>query len=76
MDSAQVQIELRPVLPDGLRAEVERARRLVADLDLAQRTAAEASRAAVRDLAAAGLTGADTARILGVSPQRVSQLAA
>lgn len=32
------------------------------------------ARRAAADLRAAGLTGADTAQVLGVSPQRVSQL--
>ena len=61
-------------LPQPLDAEVAGARRLVEDLAVAQREAAAASRRAARDLLAAGLTGADTARVLGVSPQRVSQL--
>ncbi len=40
----------------------------------AQADAAEGSRALVQRLAAKGLTGRDTAKVLGVSPQRVSQL--
>ena len=35
---------------------------------------AERSRELVRHLAAKGLSGKDTAKVLGVSPQRVSQL--
>jgi len=46
----------------------------VAELDAVQRRTAETSRAVVAKLKAAGLSGNDTAAVLDVSPQRVSQL--
>lgn len=74
VDEADVQIQLRPVLPEGLFAEVEAARQAVAALAEQQRQTAALSRAAAAHLIEAGLSGADTANVLGVSPQRVSQL--
>jgi CRP-like cAMP-binding protein len=69
-----VTVTVEPVLAEGLQQEVREARAAVADLDNKQRLAAALSRKAARDLKAHGLTGADTATVLGVSPQRVSQL--
>jgi hypothetical protein len=70
-DSFDVQIAVKI---SGLEDEVQRAREAVADAERRQREAALLSRAAVRDLKAAGLSGADVAAVLDVSPQRVSQL--
>lgn len=67
-------IDLVPVLPAGLEDDVRQARAAVADLEHRQRDAAVLSRQAARRLREAGLSGADTAVVLGVSPQRVSQL--
>lgn len=72
----EVEIDLVPVLPEPLAARVAAARRSALELAAAQRSAAAASRRAARELVAAGLSGADTARVLGVSAQRVSQLLA
>lgn len=74
VDPAAVEIELVPVLPNQLEDEVRRAREAVQELEERQRAVAEVSRSVVRHLHDAGLTGADTAVVLGVSPQRVSQL--
>jgi CRP-like cAMP-binding protein len=69
-----VTVTVEPMLAEGLQQEVREARAAVADLDDKQRLAAALSRKAACDLKAYGLTGADTATVLGVSPQRVSQL--
>jgi hypothetical protein len=53
--------------PAGVRAELAR-------IDADQAKAAARSRAVARRLRKAGLSGADTAVVMGVSPQRVSQL--
>jgi len=50
------------------------ARRAIHELGERQREVAALSRAAARDLANSGLSGADIAVVLDVSPQRVSQL--
>jgi hypothetical protein len=63
-----------PVLPAELTAQIAHARAAVADAEARQATAARLSRSVVRRLLDHGLTGADAAAILGVSPQRVSQL--
>jgi hypothetical protein len=64
-------------IPDELRRQVDQARAAIIDLDERQRQTARTSRRAARQLVrTAGLTGRDAAVILGVSPQRVSQLLA
>ena len=55
--------------------EVADAKAAIAALDQQQRDAARRSRRAVERLKRSGLTGADTAAVLGISAQRVSQLA-
>ena len=70
----EVEVEVRVDLPDDLRELAESARHLVTAAAEAQREAAARSRQAVAELKQAGLTGADVAEVLGVSPQRVSQL--
>jgi hypothetical protein len=69
-----VQVELVPALPSQLWAEVERAKQAVRELEARQREVAALSRNAARHLKEEGLSGADAAAVLGVSPQRVSQL--
>jgi hypothetical protein len=59
---------------DGLDGDIADVRRAIREAEQAQVHAAERSRALVRQLAAKGLSGKDTAKVLGVSPQRVSQL--
>jgi DNA-directed RNA polymerase specialized sigma subunit len=54
--------------------EARSARDAVAAADKATREAAARSRKVVRDLHQAGLCGRDIAAILGMSPQRISQL--
>jgi predicted transcriptional regulator len=71
LDGAHVAVR---VIVDGLEEEVEAARREVQDAVAAQARAAERSRAVARKLRDAGLTGADAAHVMDVSPQRYSQL--
>ena len=53
---------------------MSRARKAVHELGERQREVTALSRAAAKDLAESGLSGADIAVVLDVSPQRVSQL--
>jgi predicted RNase H-like HicB family nuclease len=69
-------VVVQPVLPQRLKIEVERVRRLREEADAIQREATFASTKAVADLASkAHLTVRDIGRILGISHQRVDQLA-
>ena len=67
-------VEITPEIGDGLDAVVHEAREEVRVAAEAQRRAAERSRDVARALRAKGLSGRDVAAVLGVSPQRVSQL--
>lgn len=67
-------LDVVPRLEDGLAEEVAAVRRGTAELADKQRATAERSREVVRKLKDAGLSGADTAVVLDISPQRVSQL--
>ncbi|HVK23925.1 MAG TPA: hypothetical protein VM677_21445 [Actinokineospora sp.] len=72
LDQVRVDVEFKI---DGVpQAEVTNVRQAVTEAAMAQeRAATESRRLAVR-LLDAGLTGRDVAAVLGVSPQRVSQL--
>jgi hypothetical protein len=61
-------------LGEDLDAEVKEAREAVADVEVAQQEAAAKSRSVVAHLRDAGLAGNEVAKVLGMSPQRVSQL--
>jgi hypothetical protein len=67
-------VTIMPEVGDGIDQEVADARRQVAEAADAQRRAAERVRALARRLKAKGLSGRDMAIVLGVTPQRVSQL--
>ena len=67
-------VTITPEVGGGLDEESRAAREAVTRADRAQREAAVQSRAAARRLRQAGLSGRDIAKVLGVSPQRVSQL--
>ena len=69
-----VTYDLIPEIAAELDAEAAAARRALRDAEAALNAAAARNRAAARHLRAAGLTGRDTAVVLGVSPQRISQL--
>jgi hypothetical protein len=59
---------------EELDAEVKAARAAVADLSQVQEATAKKSRAVAKDLRESGLDKKEVAAVLGVSPQRVSQL--
>lgn len=71
-----VEVTVRPVLPDDIQSAVERLRAEAAEADKAQQRAAEDVRALVSSLRAKGFSVRDVGTVLGVSPQRVSQLSA
>jgi DNA-directed RNA polymerase specialized sigma subunit len=73
-DESTIEVLIRPQIDSALGAEVIAARNAVHELGERQREVAAISRAAAKDLAASGLSGADIAVVLEVSPQRVSQL--
>jgi hypothetical protein len=73
-DESTIDVEIRPEIGRALSDEVAVARKAVRDLFDRQREAAALSRAAAKNLAESGLSGADIAVVLDLSPQRVSQL--
>ncbi|MCP2166328.1 hypothetical protein [Goodfellowiella coeruleoviolacea] len=72
IEEVLVQIEFE--LPGSLGEEIKRARQEAQAAEQAQRNAAEKVRRVVTHLLGSGLSKQDAARILGVSPQRISQL--
>jgi len=68
-------VNITPEVGGGIDAAVKAARGAMKAAEEAQKVAAAQVRQAVVQLKAAGLTGADVAAYLGVSAQRVSQLA-
>lgn len=76
-DPADVHVEFTVELEDGLSAQIQQARDATADAQARQREAAEQTRRLLHALTdKAGLSGNDVAHLLGVSKQRVSQVAA
>jgi transcriptional regulator with XRE-family HTH domain len=73
-DESTIDVEILPKIDNALGKEVIAARKAVHELAERQREVAALSRAAAKDLAGSGLSGADIAVVLDVSPQRVSQL--
>jgi hypothetical protein len=67
-------VRVMPEVGDGIDELIKRTRGEIADAARAQSRAAESSRALVQKLKLLGLSGKDTALVLGVTPQRVSQL--
>jgi hypothetical protein len=72
--SDSFEVVITPEIGGGLDEETRAVRAAVADAENARREAAARSRAAAAKLRQAGLSGRDIAAVLGVSPQRVSQL--
>ena len=68
-------VRVMPEVGDGIDELIKRTRGEIADAARAQSRAAASSRALVQKLKLLGLSGKDTALVLGVTPQRVSQLA-
>lgn len=75
VDPDSVDVELTVHVSDALDLMIAQAREVAERAGSEQREAAARSRAVVRALLDRGVTGADAARILKVSPQRISQLA-
>lgn len=73
-EDAAFDVVIVPELGGKIESDVRKARQAVADLASRQRKTAEMSRATVQKLRKAGLKGAEIAAVLGVTPQRVSQL--
>lgn len=67
-------VTIVPTLDAEIQAEVSEARAIVGELEIRQQETAAKSRQIAKKLDNAGLTGNDIARVLGVSPQRISQL--
>ena len=76
LEPNEFELDFQPELPEDLVLEVEHARQAVVRAEREQREAALLSRGVVAALKGRGLTGKDIAVVLGVSEQRVSQLAA
>lgn len=68
------EVEVVPVITEGIREHLDAARRLFEEAARAQHSAAEEARLAARELAASGLTVRDVGAVLGVSHQRAHQL--
>jgi DNA-directed RNA polymerase specialized sigma24 family protein len=73
--ATQVNVSIAADLEPEIARQVAETKKALAAFDKAQRDIARQQRSVVARLRGAGLTGADTAAVLGVSPQRVSQLA-
>ena len=67
-------LDVRPAIPDEVRAELTRARDLQRQAERTQAEAATLVRDAARKLREQGLSVADVGTVLGVSFQRASQL--
>lgn len=74
VDESMVEFDVRPSLSPELEAARERVRSLHAAADRATSEAAAASRSTARRLRSEGLPVRDVGTLMGISPQRVSQL--
>ncbi|GAB3241797.1 hypothetical protein [Kineosporia babensis] len=71
----RVRVDLVSIDPgSGMAVQVEGAKRAQEEAEQAQKVAARAIRDTAKALKQSGLAGLEVARVLGVSPQRVSQL--
>lgn len=73
-DADTADVVITPELDGNLASEAEAAREATRRAEQARDDAAAQTRKIARELKAAGMSGADVAVVLGVSPQRVSQL--
>lgn len=69
------EVTVVPTYDEDVRRATEEAKSASENLVAAQARAQQASRAAVAAIMSAGMTVRDAASLLGISPQRVSQLA-
>jgi predicted RNase H-like HicB family nuclease len=74
VDPADVDVEVVEELPQAAADDVRRARQARLAASAAQAEADDAMRTAAVRLVRSGLTVRDAGRVLGVSPQRISQL--
>jgi hypothetical protein len=74
IDADSVRVDLIPEIGDGLDSSIAESRKALQEADAAQRQAAERSRQVAIQLKSKGLNGVEMARVLGVTPQRVSQI--
>ncbi|MBW8804655.1 MAG: hypothetical protein JF587_12495 [Catenulisporales bacterium] len=74
IDAENIEVHWTFDLGEELDSEIKAARAAVSDVERAQQEAAAKSRSVVAGLKAAGLAGNEVARVLGLSPQRISQL--
>lgn len=70
----EIELDLRPVIPDAVSRHLAEAQRLREESALAQARAAEEVRAAARELRAQSLTLRDIGTLMDVSYQRAHQL--
>ena len=75
LDAGDVDVDVRIELSNEAKSEVLAAKKAAARAAKVQVEAAAKAREVARHLRASGLTVRDVARVLEVSPQRVSQLA-
>lgn len=69
-----IELDVRPMLPEDVLREVHAIKEAAASLMTQQVKVGDLSRRVAKRLVSAGLSGRDAAAVLGVSPQRVSQL--
>lgn len=74
IDEDSFDVRVTPEVGNGVDRKVEQTREEISAAALAQTKAAESSRALVNELKELGLSGKDMAAVLGITPQRVSQL--
>jgi len=74
VDPDSFDVDITVHVPDAWRAEAEGVRQARAEAKRMEAQATERARAAARRLRAQGLPVRDVGAVLGVSPQRVSQL--
>jgi DNA-directed RNA polymerase specialized sigma subunit len=68
-------VRITPEVGNGVDQKIKQTQEEIDAAARAQRRAAESSRALVGELRGLGLSGKDMAAVLGITPQRVSQLA-